>query len=402
MPEFQYVAREMSGHEVTGLLTAGSEQEAASSLATRQLFPVHIDLADEAKSQQKHRGRRVSTRHLTVFYSQLADLLKSGVPLLRSLDLLERQTSNAALKVVIQDVRAEVADGTALAQALRRHPRVFPELAVSMVRAGEEGGFLEEVLKRIAIFTEHIQDLKSRVIGVIAYPAFLLVAGTSIVTVMLIWFVPKFEPFFVRLEAMGELPWPTILLMGLSDFLAGYMWVVVIASVGATVLLIKYAKTEAGMLMIDGMRLHMKGVGPIVRSLAIARFCRILGTLLRNGVPILQSLRIAKDATGNKVLSLAVDEAANNISAGKSLAKPLAASHEFPDEIVEMIAVGEEANNLEQVLIDIADTMERRTYRTLELFVRLLEPVMLLVMATLVLFVVIALLLPVLKMSGAV
>ena len=205
MPEFQYVARELSGQEVTGILNAGNEAEVVSSLAGKQLFPLKIDLADEAKTQQRYKGRRVPTRFLVTFYSQLADLLKSGVPLLRSLDLLERQSSNNALKVVIQEVRADVAEGTALAEAIRRHPRVFPELAVSMIRAGEEGSFMEEVLKRISAFTEHQEDLKSRVMGAIAYPAFLLVVGTMIVTAMLIWFVPNFAPIFERMEARNQL-----------------------------------------------------------------------------------------------------------------------------------------------------------------------------------------------------
>ncbi len=402
MPEFQYIAREMSGQQVTGLLTAGSEHEVASSLATKQLFPVQIDLADAAKLQQRYKGKRVRARHLTMFYSQLADLLRAGVPLLRSLELLERQTSNAALKLVLQEIRDEVADGTPLAETMRRRPKVFPELAVSMVRAGEEGSFMEDVLKRIASFTEHNEDLKSRVAGAVAYPVFLLVAGGMIVTALLVWFVPKFAPIFKKLDEQGELPVATEILMGISGFLGEYGIVAVIGLIVGMIFLAQYVKTDAGRFSLDKVRLATWGIGPIVRSLAISRFCRILGTLLHNGVPILQSLRIGKDATGNRVLSEAIANAADNISEGKTLARPLATSGQFPEEVVEMIAVGEEANNLEQVLIDIADTMERHTYRQLELFVRLLEPAMLMVMAALVLFVVVALLLPVFKMSGAI
>jgi general secretion pathway protein F/type IV pilus assembly protein PilC len=169
---------------------------------------------------------------------------------------------------------------------------------------------------------------------------------------------------------------------------------------GGAYFIIRYIKTEEGRLRYDAVRLKAFGVGPIVRSLAIARFCRILGTLLRNGVPILQSLRIAKDATGNKVLSTAIGTAAENVSSGKALAEPLRGSGQFPEEIVEMIAVGEEANNLEQVLIDIADNMERHTNRRLEMFVRLLEPILLLAMAAIILFVVAGLMLPILQSSG--
>ncbi len=400
MPDFQYTAREVSGQQVTGVLSAASEHDVLSSLAARKLFPIKVDLAEEAKTEQRRLGRRVPARHLTVFYRQLADLLKSGVPLLRSLHLLENQTSQPTLKYIIQNVAEHVADGTRLADAMKQHPRVFNDLSVSMVRAGEEGSFLEDVLKRIAAFGEHQEDLKSRVVGAMVYPAFLMSTGTVIVVWMLVQFVPKFAPIFERMSARDTLPWATTTLLGISNFAQNF-WLLIVLCFGiAAFTVVKWAQTKPGRLRVDNLRLRASGLGPIVRSLAIARFCRILGTLLKNGVPILQSLRIAKDATGNVVLSHAIGSAADNVSAGKSLAQPLASSGEFPPEIVEMITVGEEANNLEQVLIDIADNMERRTNRQLELFVRLLEPVMLLIMAVLVVFVIAALLLPVLQMSG--
>lgn len=401
MPEFQYIAREMNGRQVTGVLTAVNEQDAVNSLAGKSLFPTRIALAEAEVRQQQASTKRVRSRHLAIVYSQLADLLHSGVPLLRSLEILEQQSSRPTVAAVLQEVRMQVADGSRLAEAMRKHPRVFDELAVSMVRAGEEGGFLEEVLKRIAMFTEHQEDLKNRVVGAMAYPAFLFVACVLVVTGMLVFLVPQFGPIFERLEQRGELPLPTHVLLGLSNFLQHYgIWVLAGLIVGA-VWLAKYLATERGRYIADAWRLRLIGLGPIVRSLAIARFCRILGTLLRNGVPILQSLRIAKDATGNRVLSEAVAVAAESVSAGKSLARPLAASGHFPREVVEMISVGEEANNLEQVLLNIADNMEARTYRELELFVRLLEPMMLLVMAGLILFVMVALLLPVFQSAGA-
>jgi general secretion pathway protein F/type IV pilus assembly protein PilC len=234
-----------------------------------------------------------------------------------------------------------------------------------------------------------------------AYPLFLLGACLLIVAVMLIFLVPQFMPIFERLDERGELPTATIALLAVSRFLQNYGLWLVAGLIAGGVSFARYVSTDAGRMVVDVWRLKAKGLGPIVRSLAISRFCRILGTLLKNGVPILHSLRIAKDATGNKVLTEAIAAAAENISAGKSLARPLAASGHFPREVVEMISVGEEANNLEQVLINIADNMEQRTYRELELFVRLLEPMMLLLMGVLILFVMIALLLPVFQSAGA-
>ncbi|MEW4526763.1 type II secretion system F family protein [Maioricimonas sp. JC845] len=402
MPDYQYTAREVSGQQVTGVLSATSQHDALATLASRQLFPIQIDLAESSRAQQKHVGRRVGARQLATFYSQLADLLKSGVPLLRALNLLENQVSSQALKVVLEDVRDQVADGTRLYEAMQHHPKAFNELVISMVRAGEEGGFLEEVLKRIAAFTEHQEDLKGRVVGAMVYPAFLLTFGTLMIAILMIKFVPNFAPLFERMIEQGTLPWATSSLLAISDYVQSY-WLIAILIVAGIVFGINHLlQTEQGRWNVDQFRLKAPGMGRIVRSLATARFCRVLGTLLHNGVPILQSLRIAKDATGNAVLKKAISDAADNISTGKSLARPLAASGEFSDEIVEMISVGEEANNLENVLIDIADNLERRTNRELDLSVRMLEPLMLLIMALVVLYVVIALLLPIMQSSGIV
>lgn len=402
MPDYQYIARESTGGQVTGVISATTQQDALASLAQKQLFPVSVDLADDAKAQQKYVGRRVKPRVLAIFYAQLADLLKSGVPLLRSLDLLHEQSTSPALQLVLEDVRAHVAEGTPLFESMKRHPKCFGELVVSMVRAGEEGGFLEDVLKRVASFTDHQEELKGRVVGAMVYPVFLLVFGGLIVAVLLVYFVPKFEPIFGRMSERGTLPWATTTLLGFSDAAQQY-WFVVAALLAAAYFGLQYAaKTPEGRERIDWLRINAYGVGRIVKSLSIARFCRILGTLLHNGVPILQSLRIAKDATGNVILAEAIDTAAENVSEGKSLARPLSASGQFPTEIVEMISVGEEANNLEEVLINIADNLERRTNRELDVAVRMLEPLLLLVMAAIVLFVVIALLLPIMQSSGLV
>lgn len=397
MPDYEFVALQSSGQQVTGVQSGASEQEVLLSLTSRDLYPVRIQPAGQPGAR---RGRRVRKRHIAVFYSQLSDLLRSGVPLLRTLDLLQRRTSQQSLKLVIQDVRDRVADGAPLAEAMHYHPRVFNELAVSMVRAGEEGSFLEDVLKRIAAFSDRQEQLKSQVIGALAYPVFLMTMGTIIVTSIMVFFVPKFAPIFERISSRGELPWATTALMSLSSFLHDYGIVLLVFLAVAVFAAVRHFRTEKGRLRFDRARLSVYGAGPILQGLAIARFCRILGTLLHNGVPILRSLRIARDASGSRVLSEAIAAASENIASGRSLTEPLRASGQFPEEIVEMIAVGADANNLEQVLIDIADGLERDTQRRLDLYVRLLEPAMLLVIAALILFVVVGLLLPILKSSS--
>lgn len=402
MPEFTYEALATTGQRNQGTLTAGSEREAMAMLDSRGLFPVRITQAKSAGGAGTHRwGRRIRGRYMAAFYSQLADLLHSGVPLLRSLDILERQSSQPVLAEIVREVRAKVADGRGLAEAMAQHPRAFDELAVSMVRAGQEGGFLEDVLKRIAEFTENQEDLKAKVVGALAYPAFLASAGVLVLVLLVILVVPRFEPIFAKLEEKGELPGLTQFLIEVSHILLSWRGVVVLVGiVGGVFGLISWGRTDAGRMRLDSWRLRLPGIGTIYLSYALSRFTRLLGTMLRNGIPILTALRIAKDSTGNKVLTQAIERSAENIKSGDRLATPLAASKYFPRDVVEMIAVGEESNSLETVLVNIADGLEKRTGRQLDLFVRLLEPVMLLVMAAITLFVVAALLLPVFKMGS--
>ena len=402
MPEFRYVARELSGKQVEGTLSAANDREALSTLGAKGVFPISVTLAEAAKAHQANKRRRVPARTLCVFYTQLSDLLRAGVPLLRSLELLERLTRHMTLKMVLREVHDQVADGTRLAEALRQHPTVFPELTVSMVRAGEEGSFLEDTLQRIADFTEHQEELKGRVFGAMAYPAFLVVVGSLILVGMLVFFVPKFEPLFDRMREDGTLPWATVVLLAVSNEVQRRGWLALIAIPVLFVVIQKRFSDAAGRKRFDAFRLKLFGIGNVVRSLAIARFCRVLGTLLHNGVPILNSLRIAKDATGNLVLSEAIAEAAEHVSSGRSLAQPLAECKQFPEDVIEMISVGEEANNLEQVLVTVADKMERQTNRQLDLVVRLLEPLMLVIMAGVILFVLMALMLPIFNSSSAV
>ncbi len=402
MPEFAYDALATNGQRSQGTLTATSEREAMAMLDARGLFPVKIAPTKPGAIGAKRHGKHVRARHMCTFYSQLADLLHSGVPLLRSLDILERQSVNPALCEVLREVRARVADGTSLADAMAQHPNAFNELSIRMVRAGQEGGFLEDVLKRIADFTEHQEDLKAKVIGALAYPVFLLVVGFIVLNILIIFFVPQFKPIFSKLEEKGDLPALTQGLMITSQTLQKQMIWIIIGIGVAMYLYRRWAATPSGRMIVDGWRLRVPAAGVIFLNLALARFTRILGTLLHNGIPILQSLKISKDSTGNKVLAEAIDQAAENITAGDKLAKPLAACRYFPRDIVEMVAVGEESNSLEKVLLDIAEALDKRTARQLELFVRLLEPVMLLVMASVTLLVVAGLLLPIFKMGSAV
>ena len=322
--------------------------------------------------------------------------------MLRSLAVIREQASNPTLKQVLDDVYVAVEDGQPMADAMESYPRVFSEMAINMTRAGAEGGFLEDALERVAHFTEQQEDLKSETVGALAYPLFLGTIGSLIVMVLIIFFVPRFGEMFDSLRDRGELPVLTDWLLAFSNMLRSW-WLVILMVFTFLLLFLRYQlKTESGRRMSDSLKLRIPIAGAIFQNLAVARFCRVLGTLLRNGVPILKSLEISREAAGNRVLSDAISQASENITAGESLAKPLAASGHFPRTVVEMISVAEESNTLDEILVDIADGLENRTSRRLTLLVRLLEPIMLLVLAGAVLFVVIALLLPVIKMSSTI
>ena len=395
MPDFAYIARTTTGQRVEGVLSAGTQREALLALAGKELFPVQVK-ASGGKTAQAG-GLKVRPQAMSQFYVQMAALLRSGVPLLRSLEVLGKQATIPTMNKIVDDLHGRITEGDSLAEAMARHPKAFNELSRSIIRAGGEGGFLEEALERVAKFTDQQAELKGRVMGAMAYPAFLMIFGVSIVTVLIIFFVPKFEALFQRLRDRGELPVLTDWLLWVSDSIHRYGLLIALAIVGGVFLARQQLMTDQGRWWLDRWRLKLPQVGTIYRNLAVARFCRVLGTLLSGGVPIVRSLKISSDSTGNRVLSAAINNAAENITAGESLATPLAASGHFPPNVVEMVAVAEQSNSLESVLTNIAESLEKETWRRLDMFVRLLEPIMLLFLASAVLVIVLALMMPMLK-----
>lgn len=399
MPDYSYIARDMSGQRKTGVLTANSQHDVLTQLDGLSLMPVEIKVAKDTNTL---RNKRVGGQVMANAYNQLAALLRSGVPLLRALTVMSSQASKPALKAVLEDIKLRVEDGEPLPNAMARFPRVFNDMSVNMVRAGTEGGFLEDALERVASFTEQQEDMKGRAAGALAYPVFLACVGSAVVTVLIVFFVPKFEPLFKSLREKGELPAATDMLLNFSAFLQGYWMFIIGAAVVGIFAAIAFLKSDDGKYWLDWAKIKMPLFGSIFLSLAVARFCRVLGTLLENGVPILRSLDISRKAAGNKILSTSIEKASENITAGEKLATPLAASGHFPNQVVEMISVAEESNSLDTVMVQISDSLERTTFRRMDILVRLLEPMMLLVMAGIVFFIVLALMVPLLSSAGTV
>jgi len=396
MGEYFYTAKTPRGDTVQGTLVAENEAAVLRALDERSLFPVQIQPAEELGARASGR-RRVRRRDVGLFYGQLADLLDAGVPLLKALDSLIRSTVNPRLVQILKEVRADVADGKSLTASLGQFPGVFPPLHTAMIQAGERAGFLEDVLSSLSAFVERLDELRAKVLGAMIYPALLVAAGSVVLTLALIFFVPRFEP----LLANAPKPLPTRIVFAMSHLLRDYAPILLLTLVGLGLLLFTAVTSRAGRRAFESFRLRAPVLGPTLRALAIARFCRILGTLLANGVPILQSLAISKDATGSALLADRISEAQENVREGKSLAAPMRASGIFPDQIVAMIAVAEEANKLDTVLLKVADTVERRAHRQVDQAVRLLEPVILCLVAMGIGSLALGLLLPIFTMASA-
>ena len=399
MPSFTYQARTVDGKTVTGVLTAENQGAALRALDERALFPIQVaEGGQAAKSMLPGRRRKLKIRVLATFYSQFADLLRAGVPVLRSIDVLARQKSHPLLTEILREVHDDVAGGETLADSMVKHPNAFSDLHVAMVRAGERGGFLEDVLARISQFAERQDELRNKLLGSIIYPCILAVAGVGVVSFLMGFVVPKIRPV---LERGGSLPTPTLILFGICDFFKTPWAILVgVAIVVSVLVAIPYGRTENGRRAFDQLQLRAPFLGRIMTMVAICRFCRIFGTMLQNGVPILQSLRVAKDSAGNVVLADAIEKATDSVTKGETVATPLGASGLFPMDVIDMIAVAEESNTMDHVLIQIADANEARTARQIDIGVRLLEPLLLLVMAVVVLFIALALLVPIMTSSS--
>ncbi len=395
MPTYSFKALSGAGERVSGEVSAPNEQAVLAELDSRGLTAFDVAEAPQAV----RRAPRPSARSLGTAYQQLSDLLRAGVPLLRGLRLLAGRKAQPRLAEAFRDLADAVAAGEDLGTAMGRRPEAFAPVHVAMVRAGERGGFLDDVLGRLGQLLLAQAELRSKLLGNLIYPAILVVLGGGILIVLFAVFVPMFRKLFEKIE--GGPPPITRLVFGISDLIVTF-WPLTLAAIVAASAGAGWGLRRPGMKRrLDSLRARLWVVGPLTRALAAARFCRMLGTMLDNGVPMLTAMQIAREAAGNTLMEEAIDRAADAVRAGQPLAPQLAASGLFEDEAVEMIAVGEQANNLDSVLITVAETTERRVDRLLTTAVRLVEPLLLVVLATVVVIVAVALLLPMTRMSGS-
>lgn len=394
MAVFTYKATDRLGKPVTGNIEAKDKKAVIARLQESDYFPIRIE--EKGKSSSRERklsfsfGQRIKKKDVLIFTSQLATLTSSGVPLDRSLTILTELTENKKLSQIIADVQKSVHGGSHFTDALARHPRVFTKLYLSMVKAGESGGVLENVLIRLADFLESSQDFKDSVTSALIYPVLLTLVGGGAVIVLLTFVVPKFTQIFAD---MGQtLPLPTRFLLGLSTILLHYWWLVVALTLGVVFSIRYYINTADGKWFWDSLKLRLPIWKDLTQKIEVSRFSRTLGTLVQSGVPILQSLAIVKDVIGNSVLAKAIREIQGKIKEGEKISGPLRQSHLFPPMAIHMIDVGEETGQLESMLFKVADAYDVETRTSVKRMVALLEPALILFMGVVVGFIVISML----------
>ena len=391
------------GKASSGMMDAVSIREAKLKLRSQGMFVSTItEEAHGLASPLKNislRGLldRVGMEDLTVTTRQLSTLIGASIPLVDALSALYEQTDAPAMKKTIAQVRDSVNEGVSFGDALAQHKRVFPDLYVNMVRSGEASGALDVVLLRLAEFMEGQHRLRAKIGAAMVYPAVLLMISVVVLMYLLTAVVPKVVGMF---ESMKQtLPLPTRILISISTFLSYTWWMIIIGIVLAVVFIVKWRKTDQGAFKFDRFRLRFPVYGTIYRKVSVARFARTLGTLLSSGVPIIESLRIVKTVVQNKIMEIAIENSITEIMDGSSLAAPLKKSGVFPPILVHMVSVGEKSGSLEEMLMKAAESYEGDVETTVAGLTSVIEPLMIVIMGTLVGFVVLSILLPMLEMS---
>ncbi len=406
MAVFSYVARDTKGTKHRGTINADSRQNALQQL---QLKGLEVDkLVEEEKKffglsfGGSAKLRKVKTADLLVFTRQLSTIVSAGLPLLQGLDILADQTEDPNFSAVINSIAQDVEAGETFSDALRKYPRAFPELYVSMVRAGEAGGDLDGVLMQLADYLEASEDLKRRIRSAMTYPVVAFSMIILIATGLVIFVVPQFAEIF---GSFGKkLPAPTQFLINLSHALRTvYAWVIIIGSIiGIIAFLRIYGSTEIGRYNLDQLKLRLPIFGDLIRKVSISRFTRTLSTLIRSGVPILQALEIVEKTAGNEVFARAIRQSGDSVRNGEALSEPLGRSGVFPTMVVRMIAVGEKTGELEAMLKKISDFYDSEVRAKVDGLTSLIEPVLIGLMGIVVGSIIVALFLPILQLSSLV
>jgi type IV pilus assembly protein PilC len=390
---YNYRVRDRQGKVVTGTLDGDSEQLILARLREMGYTPVQVAQKREGMSREiTLRPGHVKRKELAVFTRQFATMVNSGLPILRALAILADQTESKALAKVVTEVRTEIEQGSSLSAAMAKHPKAFNELYVAMVRSGETGGVLDAVLLRLADAIERDVALRQRIRSAMTYPVVVVIFVTLIMMAMLLFIVPQFKNIYAQLG--GTLPIPTRILLGVSDAVRHYWYMVGLGIAGSVFAFRRYKKTERGRMRIDALKIKVPIFGPLFHKVALSRFASTLSVLLRSGVPILQSLDIVSETVNNRVISKAISDVQASVKEGESIARPLARHAVFPPMVVQMLAVGEETGGVDVMLEKVAQFYDNEVTAAVDALTSIIEPVLIAIVGACVGMAVIALYLP--------
>ncbi|MBE3097889.1 MAG: type II secretion system F family protein [Planctomycetes bacterium] len=403
MPLFEYEAVDSQGRDVKAEIDAASQKDAADKVRALGLFA--RDVRQKARrgpapsAEPKKKARtfaigRVNAKQLTQFTRQMSTLQDAGLPILRSLRILEGQTKPGILKNALMDIIEDVEAGSTLSEAMEKHPKAFDRLYVHTVRAGEAGGVLDQILRKLAEFMEKAQALRRRIVGAMVYPTMVIGVAILIVSLIMVFIVPRFEEIFQRFEIKGGLPPPTRILITTSHAIYGYWYLIPLIPLSLYGALRMLKASTAGRYAMDWVKMKIPIVGSIVNRQAIAKFARTLGTLIAAGVPILEALNITRETVGNEVVSRALLQVHDSIREGESIAGPLRQSGVVDPIVVNMVDVGEETGELDKMLLKVADTYDEEVDHLVGSLVNAMEPVMIIFLGSTIGFIVVSLFLP--------
>ena len=397
MPNFKYTVKNQEGKTVNGEADAKSKENLIE-LLRKQNFTI-ISVGDDQQSQAKKTqiARKVKLEDLVIFSRQLATMVEAGIALVSVLDILSQQIENKGFGRVIARLRDDVEAGSSFSQALAKHPRIFSQLYINLVKAGESSGMLDDILNRVAGYLEKTASLQRKVKTAMVYPAAVVSIAIGITTFLLVKVVPTFQGIFDMLG--GSLPLPTQILIALSNFIRHWLLLGIIGVIILAIALARYVKTEQGKFMLDSFMLKLPILGDIIKKVSVAKFARTLSTLVKSGVPILSSLEIVAKTAGNKIVERAVEESRRSVREGKNLAEPLSKSPVFPPMVVRMISVGEQAGELEKMLTKIADFYDEQVDAAVSGLTSMIEPLIILFLGVVVGGIVLAIFMPIFKIT---
>ncbi len=404
MPVYDYQALDAKGKSISGIIDADGAQAARQKIRSMGNFPVSVKEVSESESGKEAKSialtglfSRVTPAQVSLWTRQLATLTGAGFPLVSALTTLVSQTKTQGFTKIVARIKDSIVEGNSFASSLTLYPSVFSQIYVNMVRAGETSGTLEIVLQRLADIMEKQQELKSRIQTAMAYPILMTVIGSLVLFFLMTFVVPNITTIFTDMNQ--ALPAPTRFLIAASDLFKRYWWLLVVMIIAALVALKAFRKTDRGLAATDRMMLRLPVVGPLLKKIAVARFARTLASLLENGVTMLPALEIVRNVTGNVVISSLIENASGEVEKGQGLGLALGADQVFPDLAVQMVQVGEQSGELEPMLYKIAEVYENEVQSSIMSMMAMLEPVMILVMAAVVLFIVLSICLPIFEMN---